>query len=409
MKIVFLDPSGALGGAETALLDLLAAVRRARPSWALTLITAADGPLVERASRLGIDAGALAFPPSLSRLGEWGRRRGWHARARLALGLSLSAWPALRYAGRLRRRLDAIGPHIVHSNGLKMHLLAARARPRASALVWHLHDYPDARPITARLLRANLGRCTALIANSNSVADRARRLFGPGAPVRTLYNSIDLDRFQPDGPALDLDAIAGLPVPREAGGARPVRVGLVATFARWKGHAVFLRALASIKDAAPVRGYVIGAPIYETAESQFSMHELQASAAALGLHDTVGFTGRIDDVPAALRALDIVVHASEEPEPFGLVIAEAMACGRPVIVSRSGGAEEIAQAGALFHEPGNARELAERILELAGDCPRRLSLASAGRRAAVRLFGREPLLQGLLPLYERIAPPAGAA
>ena len=59
--------------------------------------------------------------------------------------------------------------------------------------------------------------------------------------------------------------------------------------------------------------------------------------AGLSVAVSVGFTGRIDDVPAALRALDIVVHASVEPEPFGLVIAEAMACGRPVVVSRAGG------------------------------------------------------------------------
>ena len=81
------------------------------------------------------------------------------------------------------------------------------------------------------------------------------------------------------------------------------------------------------------------------------MAELREMASRSASDGNVGFTGHVDDVPAALRALDIVVHASVEPEPFGLVIAEAMACGRPLIVSRAGGAAEIAQAGAVFHSP----------------------------------------------------------
>ena len=55
-----------------------------------------------------------------------------------------------------------------------------------------------------------------------------------------------------------------------------------------------------------------------------------------------------------MRALDVVVHASTQPEPFGLVIAEAMACGRAVVVSSGGGAAEIVTPGedALVHEVG---------------------------------------------------------
>jgi glycosyltransferase involved in cell wall biosynthesis len=177
----------------------------------------------------------------------------------------------------------------------------------------------------------------------------------------------------------------------------------VATLARWKGHEVFLDALATLRGTGRVRGYVIGGPIYQTDASQFSLPELRALAAARGLGDTIGFTGRIDDVPAALRALDIVVHASVEPEPFGLAIAEAMATGRPVIASRAGGAAEIAEAGALFHSPGNASELAQVIAQLAGDAALRVSLGVAGRRAALRLFGRQRLSDALVPLYESLA------
>jgi glycosyltransferase involved in cell wall biosynthesis len=115
----------------------------------------------------------------------------------------------------------------------------------------------------------------------------------------------------------------------------------------------------------------------------------------------VGFTGYIDRPESALRALDIVVHASTEPEPFGLVIAEAMACGRPVIVSAIGGAAEIVRVGvdALSHPAGDARMLASRILELATDSCLRARLGQAGRATAERRFDRTRLAEELLRIY----------
>jgi glycosyltransferase involved in cell wall biosynthesis len=177
----------------------------------------------------------------------------------------------------------------------------------------------------------------------------------------------------------------------------------VATFARWKGHSVFLEALARLRGVGNVRGYIVGDSIYQTDASQYSRRELQAQAKALGLGDRVGFTGKVDDVSAVLRSLDIAVHASTEPEPFGLVIAEAMACGRPIVVSGAGGAAEIAQSGALFHEPGNSAELAACLTELASNPARRAALGVAGREAAVRLFSRGRFGDTLIPVYESLA------
>ena len=71
-------------------------------------------------------------------------------------------------------------------------------------------------------------------------------MFGAGVPVHTIYNSVDLERFNPPGPRADLDALAGLPPLAAAG----IRIGLVGTFARWKGHGVFLDALARLRDLA---------------------------------------------------------------------------------------------------------------------------------------------------------------
>jgi glycosyltransferase involved in cell wall biosynthesis len=104
------------------------------------------------------------------------------------------------------------------------------------------------------------------------------------------------------------------------------------------------------------------------------------------------------------------VHASTAPEPFGLVIAEAMACGRAVIVSHAGGAAEIVDPGvdALVHTPGDAGDLAAQIGALAGDPALRARLGRAARATAERSFDRARLAAELVPIY-RAAAGAGPA
>ena len=140
--------------------------------------------------------------------------------------------------------------------------------------------------------------------------------------------------------------------------------------------------------------------------SQYSIEELRARARALGIADRVGFTGFIDRPSQALRALDIVVHASTEPEPFGLVIAEGMACARPVIVSRAGGAAEIATDGvdALAVTPGDAAALAAALDRLAADGTLRARLGAEARRTALRQFDPATFVNRFVDLYASLAP-----
>jgi glycosyltransferase involved in cell wall biosynthesis len=150
-----------------------------------------------------------------------------------------------------------------------------------------------------------------------------------------------------------------------------------------------------------VRAYVVGGALYETADSQRSTGELRETARRLGLEGRVGFTGYVEDSAAAMRALDVVVHASTEPEPFGLVIVEAMACGRAVIASEAGGAAELFSSGvdALGHAPGDAAGLARRIEELAADGGLRARLGAQGRASAEKRFDRARLATELVPIY----------
>ena len=401
MKILFLSQSGAIGGAERVILDAIATICTIQPRWEVSLIAPVTGALTDRAQELGVATRIVAFTRVLAGLGDTRLVHGdqvslldrWRAIGRLVFSS-----PAIAgYLRRLRRAIDEIHPDAIHANGFKMHLLGARAAPATSMLVWHLHDYIGSRLLMGPLLRMNLPRCNLIVANSQSVAEDARIALGAGAPLQTVLNGVDLERFSPHGPTLDLDACAGLSA------ARPgvVRVGLIATAALWKGHAVFLRALAALPPELPVRGYVIGGPIYQTTGSQLTMDELARTAAQLGLAGRVGFTGHLNDIPAAMRALDIVVHASTQPEPFGLVVAEAMASGRAVIASAAGGVTELIEDGvdALTHQPGDAGALARAIERLVADLAMRDRLGRQARLTAERRFDRKRMGADLAAIY----------
>jgi hypothetical protein len=105
--------------------------------------------------------------------------------------LARSAAPIATYLGRIRASIRDFAPDVLHTNGLKMHLLGARTG-RAPKLVWHLHDYLSPRPISARLLRRSRLRCAAVVANSASVADDVRQTIGDGVTVFTVRNAVDL-------------------------------------------------------------------------------------------------------------------------------------------------------------------------------------------------------------------------
>lgn len=410
VKILFLNPGGTIGGAERALLDLIASLRAANPRWGFALITAAPGPLIEEVRELGASAEVVAFPRAFAAAGDAGA--GGPAGDSIAVSrLIARLWaisPALAmYSRKLARAISNVAPDLVHTNGFKMHVLGAWTVPRRVPLLWHIHDFVLVRPVMSRLLRLHAPRCATVVANSASVASDVLAALGKHVPLRTIWNAVDLARFSPDGPRCDLDALCKMP----AATFGTLRVGLVATMARWKGHEIFLRALSMLSRDLAMRGYIIGGPLYQTDGSQYTIEELRASAVRMGIADRLGFTGYLREPAAALRSLDIVVHASTAPEPFGLVIAEAFACGRAVIASAAGGAAEIIEPDktAMLHRPGDFRQLAQQIMRLATDASLRNRLGIAAHQMATRHFTRERLATELTALYRRLATPAVAA
>src|SRR5271169_4958816 len=232
MKILYLNPAGELGGAERSLLFLMASMRAAKPNWQIQLIAGSDGPLIQRATEIGVDASAMEFPRALSRLGDAGA--GGPAgrqvnRLRRVGGVGRAGVPSVAYLRRLRRAVTRFAPDLIHSNGFKMHVLAAWARPAGCPLIWHIRDYVSARPLMSRLIRANAHRCTAAIANSNSVAEDLRAVCGDKLQIRRVYNGIDLKTFSPNGAISNLDDLCAMLPPAP----NTIRVGMLATMARW--------------------------------------------------------------------------------------------------------------------------------------------------------------------------------
>ena len=396
MRVTHLTVSGALGGAERVALECIMA-GNGWPGVQSSVVVLGSGPFEAAAAEAGAGTCSVEAPAQLAALGEAFSTAGDVTRAMVPM---LRTMPGFyrRFSG----AVDASNPDVIHSHGVKTHVLSALL-PRHAPVVWHLHDYLSMRSLSSTLLRCLARRCALAIAVSESVARDARGVLPASVPVAVVHNAVDVNRFAPGGPALDLDALSGL-APAAPG---TIRIGLPATFAKWKGHETFLEAIARLGHLS-IRAYVIGGAVYQTQNSQWSRAGLDETAQRLGLAGRVGFTGLVDDMPAAYRALDVVVHASTRPEPFGLVIAEAMACGRALVAAPEGGAGELFVDGvhALAAPGGDSNGLADAIGRLAADAAERSALGERARAHAVECFGRDRFDVRLRQAFARI--PAAA-
>jgi glycosyltransferase involved in cell wall biosynthesis len=398
VKVLFLSPVGVLGGAERSLLDMVEALRAERPSCELSALACADGPLVSQLRGMGVKVAVREMPESLRSVGD-SEDPGALAFLKTALGSRGASLPGpslVRYLGEVREVVRQFSPDLVHSNGIKTHLLSAAMHGTGPKLVWHVRDFLSQRPVVPSLLRPLSRGVHLCLSNSRAVKEDTERAL-PGLDCEVVYNGIDVEAFRPG---------EGQGVATGAGA--PFRVGLVGTFARWKGHELFLRAAAYYRaryaDAPAVHFYVVGGAIYETSNSQVSLGELQQLADALGVSGAVTFLPFTESPERAMRDLDLVVNASTRPEPFGRTIVEGMACERPVLAPSSGGPLEIVDVGRTgwLFPPGSVEGLAEAI-HAAARHPESLR-AEMGRRARADVearFTRKQLGKALVAAYAR--------
>jgi glycosyltransferase involved in cell wall biosynthesis len=137
----------------------------------------------------------------------------------------------------------------------------------------------------------------------------------------------------------------------------------------WKGQDYFLASLVEVIKSFPnTKALVVGAPEPGQGSQNF-YQDLKTKAVEIGISSNIIFTGFRKDIPAIMAASDIVVHSSSEPEPFGRVIVEAMASGRPVIATAAGGAAEIFddQKTGILVQPKDAVAMSKAMIQLLRD------------------------------------------
>ena len=333
------------GGAEIGLLRL--ARRLIARGHELTLATPTAGPLDDQ-----------GLPVIRIALGGLERGRGLRA---------IASFPRVR---RLAREFD-----LVYLNGTVSGRLLPALAGRPTVL--HVHDIVDRVPRFWSL-------AGAVLADSGAVA--ARLL--PRLDADVVYCPVELD--VPAVPA---------PWPASRNGGGPV-VGFVGRIEPRKGPLDLVRAAEAIHAGAPgSRIVLVGDDPYNSAP---------AYAAKVRAAADVEHVPWVADGAAVMRHFDVLVVPSRQ-EPFGTVLAEAMAAGTPVVATHVGGLAEVVAGGETGRlvEPGRPDELAAAVLEVLG---KREAMGAAARERAQR-FGADAYADRVETILLRVAgqPPAAKA
>jgi glycosyltransferase involved in cell wall biosynthesis len=191
-------------------------------------------------------------------------------------------------------------------------------------------------------------------------------------PIVTIHNGLDPEEMRVTQSTNAIRAEHGIPEHARL-------IGMVGNIKPWKGQEVLVRAVALLRDAFPdLVCLLVGdsAP----AEREFR-NQVAQLINELDLSGRVLVTGYRDDVANYVNALEIQVHASIAPEPFGRVLLEAMALGKPLVASNSGGVPEIVVDGVtgLLFEPGNVDALASCLKTLLAQPALATECGRAGR------------------------------
>jgi len=371
---LFVDHAQGLGGAEHSLLDLLAHIDRSR----VNPVLACNAGSLERAARsLGVRVEIVEMP----QLSGQGIR---------ALG------SLVRGVRRIQMLVGELGTDVVHSNVMRASFYAAGAalvthRP----LVWHVRDI--LKPGWYTGLMARLAKRT--IAISQACAEPLPRR----CAAEIIPNGVQIDRYAGDVDSgrfrQEFDLARDAPLVTLVGRLRP-----------WKGQEDFLEAMAPVHRQSPDARFAVvgGSPLGDTAAYR---QEIERLAGEYGLAKAVVFTGHRADLPAIFAASDVVVHCSAEPEPFGRVIIEAMAAGRPVVAYAHGGPTEIIVDGetGVLVPPRDIAALAATVAGLLENPKRARSLGMRGRVRAAQQYNSHQVARRVEDVLLSVCAQTGAA
>lgn len=380
-RVMYVNHTSKIAGAELVLLDLV------QPAQGASAFLFEDGPLNAAMRQRGLEVIMSRFGAGLS-----GIRRDRSLWKALPLAYRLGA--IVTEIARAARRHD-----VVYANSQKAFVLAALAtlftrRP----LVWHLHDIMDGAHFGALQRRLQIALANRLAARVIVPSQAAAAAFIGAGGRRSLIEIV------PNGVNAASGSSARGETRKELGLPNAPLVGVFSRLAPWKGQHVVLEAIARLRDTHCI---IVGDALF--GENDYAAR-LRALAEERGIADRVHFLGHRNDVPRLMQAVDVMVHPSVDPEPFGRTLVEAMLAGVPVIATNTGAASDILQngkAGTLVR-PNDAQDIAAAIARvLANPSALKGQIDYAATRAKTH-YGVTQMLDAVSDLIRRVAVNAGA-
>jgi len=362
MKILFLDQSGKLGGAELSLTDV---AKSHRENCLVGLF--ADGPFRQLLEQHHIPVQVLATQQIKvtkdSSLID-------------SLSSISSIAPLIAKVAKLAQNYD-----LIYANTQKALVVGGLAsvfsrRP----LVYHLRDIlsPDHFSRTNRYIAVTLANRFVSLVITNSKATQGAFIEAGGRAELTevVYNGFEPDNY-------NIQEVNSHQVRQQLGLDGQFLVGHFSRLSPWKGQHILLEALAECPT--DVTALLVGDALFGEQDYVQYLHQ---RVAELGLEKRVRFLGFRSDIVPLMKACDLVAHTSTSPEPFGRVIVEAMLCGRPVVAAAAGGVVELVEIGKTgwVFSPGNSQQLAQIITTCRNQPNRAATIAHQAQIHATQRF-----------------------
>jgi L-malate glycosyltransferase len=383
MRVLYVNHTAEISGAERSLLSLLAAL----PNTVEPRVGTPRGQLSAAVRELGLPVTAITGTAGSLKLHPVHT-----SRALVEMGLA---------AAQVRRGADHHRAEVVHANSIRAGIVLALAGPRRSAAVVHVRDCLPPSPAATVTLRLIVARATTVIANSRYTA-RSVLALAPDARLEVVHNPVDLARWDPTR----IDRMVARARLGEAG-RRGALLGVVAQLTPWKGQDTAVEALRLLcQQGIDAHLLLIGSTKFVASATRFDnrgyLARLHALVADAGLQERVSWLGERQDVPELVRALDVLLLPSVE-EPFGRALIEAMALGVPVIATEVGGPQEIITDGREGHllSPHDPGAWARAIRGLLQEPERARQMGSAGRMRVEQAFTVERHVAAVGDIYER--------
>lgn len=365
-RVLFLSVATHLGGGERSMLDLVRSLAAGTDYSPIVILPKSGGELEKALKQAKVDVQVVDFPPAILRLSR--------NHIFSALGLGLIAIPEfLRYLWRLRNFTKAQEVSLIHTNGIKCHLIGTfLGFTLRKPVLWHLRDILRPGPLTCLLRALQKNPLVGVVANSqaslNSLGETARSW--------VVFNGFSEYTSEP------------IKNPWGDFGKKPV-VAIVGMLARWKGQDFFLKlADALTREGRDLHFAIIGGKIYDTDADEDFPRLLEEQVKGLGLSERVRFCGLVSEPREFLTDTKLIVHCSMRPEPFGRVIIEAWQSGAAVVATKAGGILEFVQneQDALLYPIGDLTKASQAVGRILDDEALRTRLIQNGRRKAKEDF-----------------------